>query len=137
MMETENQTAQRISYENALNTIRVQEGNEFGFKVDIVFETEQEAQSIFNRIPKSYRMRLGTLLYPHLNIRRPLLSVSISFIPDGTTGQVNESGRARVPKIKKILSQLLPHRRVTTTIMVPAPGSKNSFTRGKQFAGWV
>lgn len=128
---------QKKEYERDLNTIRISEGNEYGFGANIVFESELEAASVFNRIPKSYKMRLGTLSYPFLNIRKPFLTVSISFVPNKTTGKINEAGRTRVRKIKNILKQLLPHYRVSTTIYVPVPGYRNQFKQSTHFEGWM
>lgn len=137
MNSDENYMEKKRQYERDLNTIRIEEGNEFGFRASIVFETEGEAAAIFSRIPKSYKMRLGTLSYPYLNIRRPLLSVSISFVPDKTTGQINETGRIRTRKIKTLLQKLFSHYRVRTTIYVPVPGYTNQFQQHTQFEGWA
>lgn len=137
MNEDELCLAQKNEYERDLNTIRINEGNEYGFRASIVFESEQEAISIYNRIPKSYKMRLCTIGYPSLGIRKPFLDVSISYVPNKTTGKINEAGRIRTRKIKTILQQLLPHYRVTTTLYVPVPGYRNRFSQHRQFEGWV
>lgn len=127
---------QRKSFLSDLNTIMVQEGNEFGFGFSVVFDTEQEAKAVFNRIPKSYKVRLTTLGYPYLNIRKSFMNVSISFVPNESTGKVNEAGRIRAKKIKEKLKELLPHYRVITTIYVPEPGFR-SFKRHTIFEGWA
>ena len=127
---------QRDELKKDLGVIRVYEGKDYGFKFDLVFNSEQEAKHIFNKIPKSYKVRLSTLGYPHLNIRKPMLNVSISFVPNESTGRVNEAGRSRATKTKEKLKELLPHHRVITTVLVPVPEHRGGFRQLTTFEGW-